>query len=72
VSIAGDLATVGLVSNYARAGGSVTGFSTAALDLDVKRLEILKELLPGLSHVAVLTNPTNPALDITRAAVEPA
>ena len=66
VSIAGDLATVGLVSNYARPGGSVTGFSTAALDLDIKRLEILKELLPGLSHVAVLTNPTNPALDITR------
>jgi putative ABC transport system substrate-binding protein len=66
VSIAGDLATVGLVSNYARPGGNVTGFSTASLDLDVKRLEVLKELLPGLSDVTVFTNPTNPALDITR------
>ena len=62
VSIAGDLVTVGIVSNYARPEANVTGFSTASLDLDQKRLEILKELLPKLSYVAVFTNPTNPAL----------
>jgi putative ABC transport system substrate-binding protein len=66
VSVAGDLVAVGLVSNYARPEANVTGFSTAALDLDVKRLELLKEVVPSASLVAVLINPTNPALDITR------
>lgn len=69
VSIAGDLVAVGLVSNYARADGNITGFATAALQLDEKRLAVLKELLPGLSQVAVFINPTNPALDLTRVGV---
>ena len=62
VSIAGDLVAVGIVTNYARPEANVTGFSTASFDMDQKRLEILKELLPKLSNVAVITNSTNPAL----------
>jgi putative ABC transport system substrate-binding protein len=49
-----------IVSNLARPGGNLTGFSTSNIELEVKRLELLKELLPQLSRLGVLTNATNP------------
>jgi putative tryptophan/tyrosine transport system substrate-binding protein len=51
----------GLVASLARPGGNVTGFSIGAPGLYGKRLEIIKETLPGLSRVGVLRNPTIPA-----------
>ena len=50
----------GLVASLARPGGNVTGMSLMAPDLGGKRLELLKELLPGISRVAVLWNAANP------------
>jgi putative ABC transport system substrate-binding protein len=50
----------GIVSRLARPGGNITGLTSHAADLNGKRLEILKELLPGLKRVAVLWNPANP------------
>jgi putative ABC transport system substrate-binding protein len=41
-------------------GGNVTGLSTLAAELEGKRLELMRELLPRFSRVAVLSNPTNP------------
>ena len=56
----GDPIAVGLVPGLAYPGGNVTGLSSLAAELEGKRLELMSELLPGLSHVAVLSNPTNP------------
>jgi len=50
----------GLVASLARPGGNVTGMSLMAPDLGGKRLELLKDVLPRLSRVAVLWNAANP------------
>jgi putative tryptophan/tyrosine transport system substrate-binding protein len=61
----GDPVRVGVVTNLARPGGNITGFSSAAFEMEEKRLELLKELLSGrLSRVAVFTT-NNPALPLT-------
>jgi putative ABC transport system substrate-binding protein len=56
----GDPVAAGLVASLARPGGNLTGLSSLTLDLEGKRLELLKDLLPALSRVAVLWDPTNP------------
>ena len=68
----GDAISTGLVSNLAHPGGNITGFSSLAPDLGVKRVEFLKDLVPTLSRLAVLSNTTNPyaALELER--VQPA
>lgn len=50
----------GLVASLARPGGNVTGVSILAVDLNPKRLELLKELLPRARVVALLVDPRNP------------
>jgi putative tryptophan/tyrosine transport system substrate-binding protein len=59
----GDPVSVGLVSNLARPGGNITGFAAQNVDLEGKRLELLKDLLPQLSRVAMLANAANPLVD---------
>ena len=51
---------VGLVPRLARPGGNITGFTTSNVELSGKRLELLREAVPNLTHVAVFVNPTNP------------
>ena len=60
-----DPVAVGLVESLAHPGGNVTGLSQIASDLAGKRLELLKEIVPKLSRVAVLWNPQNPASTIS-------
>jgi putative ABC transport system substrate-binding protein len=55
----GDPLGSGVVTNLARPGGNVTGSSSRAAELESKRLELLKEAVPGLSRAAILFNPTN-------------
>jgi putative ABC transport system substrate-binding protein len=55
---AGDPVRAGLVSSLARPGGNVTGFSSLAPELGTKRLEILKDAVPQLARVGLLTNIT--------------
>ena len=55
----GDPIGTGIVPSLARPGGNITGLSSIAPELEGKRLELLREIIPKLSHVAVLTNPTN-------------
>jgi ABC-type uncharacterized transport system substrate-binding protein len=55
----GDPLGIGIVTNLAHPGGNVTGFSSRAAELEAKRLQLLNELVPGLSRVAILFNPTN-------------
>ena len=50
----------GFVASLARPGGNITGLSTLAPELNGKRLELLKEIVPKLSSVAVLGTSTNP------------
>ena len=57
---AGDPLGSGLVASLARPGGNVTGMSLMVPDLGGKRLELLKEVLPRVSRVAVLWNAANP------------
>src|SRR5205085_4293881 len=57
---AGDPVGSGLVPNLARPGGNITGTSLNSPELAGKRLQLLKEMLPGISAVAVLWNETNP------------
>jgi putative ABC transport system substrate-binding protein len=52
----------GLVAGLARPGGNVTGFTILGPELEGKRLEILKQAVPGLSRLAVLWNPSNPGI----------
>jgi len=49
-----------LVSNLARPGGNVTGLTSITTELSGKRVELLKDVLPGISRLAVLWNPANP------------
>ena len=51
---------IGLVESLARPGGNVTGFSNASAELAGKRLELLKEIAPKVSRVAMLWNPASP------------
>jgi putative ABC transport system substrate-binding protein len=60
MAIVGDPVGAGLVDNLARPGGNVTGFSIISPELGTKRLELLKEIVPNLSSVAVLLNVKNP------------
>jgi putative ABC transport system substrate-binding protein len=61
-----DPVGAGLVASLGRPGGNVTGMSILSGELSRKRLELLKEMLPRVSRVAVLSNPAFPgtALDL--------
>jgi putative tryptophan/tyrosine transport system substrate-binding protein len=67
-----DPVGMGLVASLARPGGSITGLSDFNTGVVVKRLELLREVAPSASRVAVLLNPTNPSnppqLKLTQAA----
>ncbi len=56
-----DPVGLGFVRSLARPGGNITGLSTLTVELGGKGVELLKEVLPSLSRVAVLVNPANPA-----------
>ncbi len=56
-----DPVGAGLVASLARPGGNLTGLSVLAPELSGKRLELLKEVVPGMTRVAVLWNAANPA-----------
>jgi putative ABC transport system substrate-binding protein len=59
--IAEDPVRLGLVASLAQPGGNLTGINFLSNELQAKRLELLRELLPGAARVAVLVNPANAA-----------
>jgi putative tryptophan/tyrosine transport system substrate-binding protein len=58
-SIAEDPVRLGLVTSIARPGGNLTGFNILTSELAAKRMELLRELVPATSRVAVLVNPVD-------------
>ena len=61
-SIGADPILLGLVTNLARPEGNLTGTTFLGQELEAKRLEVLRELVPGAVRVAVLVNPANAVL----------
>jgi putative tryptophan/tyrosine transport system substrate-binding protein len=55
-----DAVGLGLVASLARPGGNITGLTVPMAELAAKQLELLKDLIPSLSRVALLSNPDNP------------
>ena len=55
-----DPVDAGYVTSYAHPGGNVTGLAGLSPDVTAKRMELLKEAVPGMSRVAVLRNPVSP------------
>jgi putative ABC transport system substrate-binding protein len=58
-SVAEDPVNLGLVASIARPGGNLTGVNFLAAELAAKRLEFLRQLVPGATRVAVIVNPEN-------------
>jgi putative ABC transport system substrate-binding protein len=57
--VAEDPVRVGLVASLAQPGGNLTGINFLSAELVAKRLELLRELVPGTARLAVLVNPAN-------------
>ena len=61
IAVAADPVGTGLVAGLARPGGNVTGLSLQATDLAGKRVELLREVVPGLRRMAIMANVGAPA-----------
>ncbi len=70
--IGGDPVGLGLVASLARPGGNLTGVNFLAAELVAKRLELLRELVPGAARVAALLNPMRPGAETQARDVESA
>lgn len=67
-----DPVATGLVASLARPGGNLTGFTDQSAELSAKRLELLKEAIPGATHVAVLWNANDMAMTLRYREIEKA
>jgi putative tryptophan/tyrosine transport system substrate-binding protein len=56
----GDPVATGLVASLGRPGGNITGLTSISSEMEGKRLELLREVVPTLSHIAVLWNAASP------------
>jgi putative tryptophan/tyrosine transport system substrate-binding protein len=66
----GDPVGVGLVASLAHPGGNITGLSSYGTELAAKRIELVRELLPGISRVALLADMSNPAYSLQWTEIE--
>jgi ABC-type uncharacterized transport system substrate-binding protein len=66
----GDPVGTGLISSLARPGGNLTGVTALGQELSGKRLELLKEAIPSVTRIAVLSNPANPDTSFSVKGVE--
>ena len=61
----GDFVALGLVASLARPGGNLTGISIMSPELNPKRLDLLSQLVPQASVIALLVNPSNAIAEVT-------
>jgi putative tryptophan/tyrosine transport system substrate-binding protein len=66
----GDPVAVGVVPNLAHPGGNVTGFASQSFELEEKRFELLRELVPGMARVVMLGNVGNLYADLAIERIE--
>jgi putative tryptophan/tyrosine transport system substrate-binding protein len=59
--VVADLLSTGLIQSLARPGGNLTGQTFFFAEVCAKRVELIKEVMPALERVAILTNPANPS-----------
>src|SRR5262245_60459981 len=71
-ALPGDPVATGLVASLARPGSNITGVSSQGTDLATKRLQILRETVPGLRRLAIMGNVDNPASVLDMAKVHAA
>jgi putative tryptophan/tyrosine transport system substrate-binding protein len=64
VAVSDDIVGAGLVTSLSRPGGNTTGLTIMAPELSAKRLEVLQEIVPGMSRVAALWDPTTGASQV--------
>jgi putative ABC transport system substrate-binding protein len=57
----GDPVAAGLVTSLARPGGNLTGLTFFFAEICAKRVELIREMIPGLTRLAVIVNPANPS-----------
>ena len=62
ITTASDPVRAGFVTSLGRPGGNVTGITFIGVELVAKRMELLHEILPGATRIALLVNPNNPGL----------
>jgi putative ABC transport system substrate-binding protein len=60
-----DPVRTGFVASLAHSGGNTTGLSIVSPELSGKRLELLREIVPGLSRIVILSNPDDPSAKVT-------
>jgi putative ABC transport system substrate-binding protein len=70
MAYSGDAVATGLVASLARPGGNVTGSTYFLPQIMAKRLEFLKEAMPGIATAAILVNPENPLFSATLRALQ--
>jgi putative tryptophan/tyrosine transport system substrate-binding protein len=64
VTVSGtDPVQAGLIASFNRPGGNITGASFVATELETKRLELLRDLVPAAALIGILINPANPAAE---------
>jgi putative ABC transport system substrate-binding protein len=68
----GDPVGTGIVASLAQPGGNITGLTSLSPNLEGKRLELLREVAPGVSHIAVLWNSASPSQVIQEKEVQAA
>ena len=70
MAVSGDAVATGLVVSLPRPGGNITGSTFFGPELSAKQIELLKEILPRITRVAVLVNPDNPVIGPMSKAME--
>ena len=68
----GDPVSAGFADSLARPHGNMTGLTFMAAELNAKRLEMLREIMPKLRHIAIVANPEHPGAHVERAYSEEA
>jgi ABC-type uncharacterized transport system substrate-binding protein len=65
VALSDDILGAGIIATLSRPGGNTTGLTILAPELSAKRLEVLRDIIPGLSRVTALWDPTTGASQVT-------
>jgi putative ABC transport system substrate-binding protein len=68
VAISDDILGAGVIASLSRPGGNTTGLTILSPELSAKRLEVLRDIIPGLSRVTALWDPTTGASQVTMTA----